>query len=75
MTRNAGGLYEPRVASTDSQQGKRRPHLYNPKELSSANNLNELGSGFFLSLQMRAQPGSTLISAFETLSRELCVAS
>lgn len=56
MTRNVGGLYELRVAPADSQQGKWGSWLYNHKELNSASNLNKLGGGFFLSLQMRIQP-------------------
>lgn len=46
--------------------GKPGLQSYNPKEMDSSNNLNELGS-----LQIRAQPANTFMSAVWNLSEEL----
>ena len=49
MTRNAGDFKELRESTGCQPARKWGPWSYNHKELSSANNVNELGSGLSLS--------------------------
>ena len=54
--KECGYLRELREVSGRQPAMKRGPQFYNHKDLNSADNLNESGSGFPLSLQSRTQP-------------------